>query len=268
MLTSPFRSPGVFTPLLKECFLPGEKGAPILLGCEENGRARAALAALCVEDRAIIRRVCVDKPCIRQGMGRDLVQAFCNAAAKTGLRAVEAYACLPAEKQDAIRGFLQACGFQEEESAQLCAIPLGSIASSRLGNGALSQFTVPLAEAPSSEWRIFLGQLARRGLSKPFSMNGLLRQESMVWMEGGRITGCILLASDGESLEVRWLYAENQKAVMALLAAAYRAASARFSPETTVYAAAAIPSAAEIMKRLGGDRCRNPADVLAFARPL
>ncbi len=127
---------------------------------------------------------------------------------------------------------------------------------------------VSYANVSPYQWRLFLGKLARYNLPEPHSLHGLLRQESMVWLEDGKITGCILLVSDGESLEARWLYAESQKIIAPLISAACRAASARFSVDTTVYAAATIPSVVELMKRLGGDEFQNPADVLTFVRLL
>ncbi len=268
MVSIPYRNPGVFAPLLKGCFLAGEKGVPILIGCEEGEHARAALAALYVEDRAILRWVCVDSLCRRKGLGRDLVEAFCSAVSSADIRSIEAYACLPTEKQGTIRDFMGKCRFRMEQSTPLYAVPLGAILYSRITQRELTPFAVSYANVSPYQWRLLLGKLARYNLPEPHSLHRLLRQESMVWLEDGKITGCILLVSDGESLEVRWLYAESQKIIAPLISAACRAASARFSVDTTVYAAATIPSVAELMKRLGGDEFQNPDDVLTFVRLL
>ena len=95
------RHPGAYAPLLAGSLPADERGVPVALGCEEEGRARAALTALCVGEDVIIRRVSVDGTCRRRGMGTALVQALCEAAAASGARRAEAYVSLSEQEQEA-----------------------------------------------------------------------------------------------------------------------------------------------------------------------
>ena len=168
------RHPGAYAPLLAGSLPADERGVPVALGCEEEGRARAALTALCVGEDVIIRRVSVDGTCRRRGMGTALVQALCEAAAASGARRAEAYVSLSEQEQEAACALFRACGFGEEESAPLCTVPLSVLASGPLGGPAPRQ-AVPLEDIPAYKLRAFQAAYARagRGAELP-ALRGLL----------------------------------------------------------------------------------------------
>ena len=262
------RHPGAYAPLLAGSLPADERGVPVALGCEEEGRARAALTALCVGEDVIIRRVSVDGACRRCGMGTALVQALCEAAAASGARRAEAYVSLSEQEQEAACALFRACGFGEEESAPICTVPLSVLASGPLGGPAPRQ-AVPLEDIPAYKLRAFQAAYARagRGAELP-ALRGLLGQESMVWLENGMIVGCVLFAPSGQDVELVWLYASGTQAVRGLLSAACRALSRSFPPETLVRAATLLPSETELMRRLGGGSFRQESEIRVFTRQL
>ncbi|HIS79478.1 MAG TPA: GNAT family N-acetyltransferase [Candidatus Caccousia stercoris] len=262
--------PGAYAPLLAGSLPTGERGVPVALGCEESGCARAALVAFCVAEDVIIRRVSVDGTCRRRGMGTALVQALCRAAAASGVRRAEAYVS-PSEQdqgQEAACSLFRACGFEEEESALVCTVPLSVLTSGPLGGSAPRQ-AIPLETVPTYKLRAFQASYVRagRGAELP-DLRGLLGRESMVWLENGEIQGCVLLAPSGQNVEILWLYASGAQAVRGLLSAACRALSRSFPPKTLVRAATLLPSEIELMRKLGGESFRQESAICVFTRQL
>ena len=251
------RHPGAYAPLLAGSLPAGERGVPVALGCEESGCARAALAAFCVAEDVIIRRVSVDGTCRRRGMGTALVQALCRAAAASGVRRAEAYVS-PSEQDQG----------QEEESALVCTVPLSVLTSGPLGGSAPRQ-AIPLETVPAYKLRAFQAAYVRagRGAELP-DLRGLLGRESMVWLENGEIQGCVLLAPSGQNVEILWLYASGAQAVRGMLSAACRALSRSFPPKTLVRAATLLPSETELMRKLGGESFRQESAICVFTRQL
>lgn len=259
--------PGGYAPLLAGAFSPPFLGTPVFLGLDLGGIASAVLAAECFDETAVVRWVAVDKPCQGRRFGGRLLDAFCDAAFFSGAQAIDAVVCLPDGDREKAAGLFMTHGFSLLSESETYRFPLSALLSGPLANDPPHPNVKPLSDVPRSAVNAFNRRVMETEglLVPPVRMQGLL-PESVVWMENDRIAGCVLAAPCADGIELQWLYGTSAAMIRGLLSGACRLAARRVSPDTPIFAAALVPEAAPLVRRLAGAELRQEAPVLHFRR--
>ncbi|MDO4292949.1 MAG: GNAT family N-acetyltransferase [Eubacteriales bacterium] len=266
------KNPGAFTGLLPDIPMEPGPGAPLLMGYELVGTAAGILAADCLEDAVTLRWIAVTPPCRRRGVASRLLAKLCELAGKEGVVRMDAVACLSPGELRPLEKLLSGFGFARRDVSPSYSFPLKAVWKGPLAAAAAGKHpnAVPVH---GLEGQPALREFNRRvsaaeALPYPVIEPGSLLQQSRVWVEDGKITGCLLLASCRDGIELRWLYGKGTAALLGMLSSALTAAAKSYSGETRIYMTALIPSAEALARKLAGEGITQEAPVLHFVRSL
>lgn len=262
-------APAGYAPLLSGA--SPSAGTPLVLGYELDGAACGVLAADCFEDSVTLRWICVDRTCQHRGVGGSLFQILRTLAADAGARVIDAAVCACAEERSLAERFLTRYGFSPVETAPVYRFPLSAITQGPLAPAIAKADPrgVPLRTLPDYLLRELKQMATDAGGPVSSLMNpDALLPESLVWLEHGALTGCVLLAPCGSGVELQWLHAKGGTAVQGLLTGAARALSAAYPPQTMIHAAALVPSAAHLIEKLAGGQLTKQPPLIHFALDL
>lgn len=255
---------GDFAPMFAGAFDDMPEGEAILLGYTQEDMACAALAAIQVEEVVLLRWVMVEESCRRQGIGRQLIKALCQYAAANGIREVDAVVCLPKKEQAVAKALLLSGGFQLTEQNSIFSLPLSTVLEGPLAvriKKAPHSGVVSFAEVSNFQIKEFNFNVLRQEGLPPVQISQLLTDCSFAWLEKEKITGCILLASCGEDVEIRWLYGQKPLAVQEMISAAAAALAERYDSAIHIYAASMQPSVESLIRKISGGRLREEQTV-------
>ncbi len=267
------QNPGGFAPLLAGAAPAPFRGTPAYLGYQLDGAAFAALIADCLDDGVFLRWLAVDEPCRGRGYGRLLVETLCRFAAKAGAKWVQACVSSTQERPATAMGaLLTNCGFQQTEDSPAFHFPLDALEHSPYaGYLAMSDAHIePISMLSEYQCRHFDQRMQELGEAQGALLcaEGLLREDSMIWLEQGKIRGCILLAACGADLELRWVYCTNPKLMPALLGTAYQTIRRQYPPQTLLHVAAINPAVEPLLEKFVGEALQEEMEILHFEREM
>lgn len=262
--------PGAFSSLLSSIPMEPVSGSPLLLGYELAGMAVGVLAADCLEEAVTLRWICVAPSCRRRGVASRLMEKLCELAEREGVLRMDAVACLPLEKLLPLEALLSRFGFERRDVSPVYSFPLQAVLRGPLASAAARRYpnAVPVHEM---EGQPALREFNRRvadeeALPYPVIEPGKLLKESRVWVENGKITGCLLLAPCGDSLELRWLYGKGTAPLLGMLSSAACAVAESYPLGVRIHMTALVPSAEALVRRLAGEQLMEEAPALHFMR--
>ncbi len=264
--------PGAFAGLLPNIPMEPGSGSPLLLGCELAGMAVGVLAADCLEEAVTLRWICVAPSCRRRGVAFRLMEKLCELAERESVRRMDAVACLPPEKLLPLEALLSRFGFERKDAGPVYSFPLQAVLNGPLAPTAARNYpnAVPVHEMEGQHaLREFNRRVAdEEALPYPVIEPGKLLKESRVWVENGKITGCLLLAPCGDGLELRWLYGKGTASLLGMLSSAAAAVAAGHPTGIRLHMTALIPSADALVHKLAGEWLTEEAPVLHFVRSV
>ncbi len=262
--------PGAFSSLLPDLPMEPGFGSPLLLGCELAGMAVGILAADCFDRAVTLRWIGVAPSCRRRGVASGLLEKLCQLAGREGVRRMDAVASLPPEKLRPLEALLSRFGFERRDVSQVYSFPLQAVLRGPLASAAARRYpnAVPVYEL---EGHPALREFNRRAaaaemLPYPVIEPRRLLKESRVWVENGRITGCLLLADGKDSLELRWLYGKGTAPLLGMLSSAACAVAESYPSGVRIHMTALVPSAEALVRRLAGEQLMEEAPALHFMR--
>ena len=267
------QNPGGFAPLLQGSAPDPFLGTPVYLGYQLGGVAFAALIADCMEDGVFLRWIAVDEPCRERGYGRLLVETLCRYAAEAGAQWVQAYLSSTQERPaTAMEIMLTSCGFQQTESSLAYRFPLGALENSPYAAylAMTDAHIAPVSMLSEYQMRKFDQWMQEMDETRGAVLcaEGVLPEESMVYLEHGEVRGCFLLARADADLELRWAYCANPKLMPAMMGMAYQVVRRRYPPETILHVAAINPAAKPLMEKFAGEALQEELEILHYGKEL
>lgn len=221
---------------------------------EQTGTAVGAMLVEAEEDAVDLQWVCVADDWRRRGIARQLVTALCEDA--VGVRQVGRISALLSSRDVAAAALLRRCSFVVQPSAYneyvfpLSALQQGAFWSRPVVcNGTIQPLGTVSKEAVAG-----FNRRIRNG-SKMRGMEPILVQEcdstlSLCCLVDGSIVGVILIAPQGDTLELSWLYADAaQPRVAAALLQQAAGVALRLCPDQTWVHLAALTEEAEALVR-------------------
>lgn len=236
-------------------------GETIALGYSLSGVPCGALVADCLDSSLLLRWICVDASFQNRGIAGRLLEALLARAKQAEIVSVDAVVCLAENQHSYVEALLRQHGFMCAETRPVFRLPLSSVLSGPLAAGirTISANVAALNTLRSYQLRDFNHHIVSSGYEKIRPEE--LLQESRVWLENDRVTGCILFAPCGGDIELRWIYGSGSEVVRGLSTAGAAALAERYPPETVIHAAALLPTTGKLLKRISGKDLESEATV-------
>lgn len=271
-LILPLYEPGAFEPLMAGNWDGPFRGIPVRLGLLRDGKATGVLTADVLEDTVIIRWVGVDAPDLRTGVGSALLDTLFEAVKEAGAVRAETSICLPEESSLRAEAFFRSQGFSPDYLCPAYQFPLSAFLEGTLNSKMKNpdHHAVPLSSLTPRQLRVFnqnLAQTEPSGAPFPISPEEFL-PESMVWLEEGKVTGCLLLEPCDEMIELRWLYGRGLPALTGQLTAGAKALAHSYGPEVIIHALALSPGVEELIQRTVSGNVISSDPVVHLQREL
>ena len=246
-----------FAPMLEGALEEGMDGTPILLGYKKDDKALGALAAVQIEDVVILRWLVVEEEVQRQKIASRLLKVLYQYAAAKKISEISVVVCLSGREKEVAEMLLLKNGFQMIEQNKTFSLPLSVITESSLASHikkARHSNVAALSEISNLQLQEFNLEIMKEGELLQIESLEILTECSYVWLENGKITGCILLTAYDEDIEIQWLYGKNPLAVQEMIMAAASSLMDKYSVETRIYATALQPSVESLIRKLAGDK--------------
>lgn len=257
-------NPGDFAPMLTGALDGCPKGEVILLGYKEKDKPSGVLAAVEVEDAIMLRWLVVEEEFQRQGIASKLISVLNQYAEAKNLREIDCVVCLPKKEQEIVKKLLLKNNFQMTEQDKMFSFPISAISEGVFGTHIEKAFRSNV-KALSGISNIQIQEFNLRIMEEegfiPIVPSKLLTDYSFVWLEEGRVTGCILLAPCDEGIEIQWLYGEKPLAVQEMILAAAKVMVQSVPAETRIYATVMQPSVENMIRKLGSNELKEEQTV-------
>lgn len=235
-----------------------------VLGAAADGAAAGALAFVPAGEGDIeIRSLAVAENRRKQGLGSGLAKELARIMPELGFRRAYATVVECVDHLPAMEALLDA-GFRLEEGMPVAECPLSALLASPVMKPFLEKEgkdVTPLGDVPEGALRKLNRELLDGGyLRAPLDWSRFSPALSFCGMpKGGEIAGCVCLHAWEGGVYVDWAYARPKasRTLMAVLAAALKAAAGRYGPDGLCSAVLASDAGASLMEKLGGDAVKR-----------
>jgi GNAT superfamily N-acetyltransferase len=243
-------------------FLRRETGAAagsggLRLGCVTDGVAVGAIAAQLRRSGAYIESVAVAPSYRRRGLSAFMLIGLIGLLRDTGSARAYALASGAEDNAEAVRALLRGAGFELESADNVYTYRLSDIRERPLVQKMAGETEDGRIFSLSAAPEFYLRQLGARisahggadGLAEADDMD---REAGVLFCNTDGVSACMLIASDKDGPEVRWLHGESQGALHAVVAAGIRRTLKRYGDDAQVRIAAVHPGADNIVTKLLG----------------
>lgn len=226
--------------------------------CEEK---IVGVAAFVVDVESELLSVAVSPKWQKQEIGSELVNGIVDMVKACGSTMLETILFVHDDEEEGVDKFLWRCGFNEEEEHLVGSFILKDIKNNdvikKIMNKKLLEQVKSLSQVSNIEAHNFGSSLMKKGIYSGWKTGKFNQHSSSVYIERGRISGCILFSDEGDYLNLEFAYVDpnsnNQLALLYLIANSILKIESEYAEDIKISTVAMNKISEGLLEKLLGD---------------
>lgn len=223
------------------------------------------MAAFVADYESELLSVAVSPKWQKQEIGSELVDGIVDMVKQCGSTMLEAILFVRDDEEEGVGKFLWRCGFDEEEEHLVGGFKLKDIKNNdvikKIIDKKLPEQVKSLSQVSNIEASDFGRGLMKKGVYSGWETEKFNKNISSVYMERGRISGCLVLSDEGDYLNLEFAYVDpkinNRLTLLYLIANSLLKAESEYTEDAKISTLAVNETSERLLENLLGDNLKT-----------